>query len=80
MMISIGFKNYILEERIVAVISPESRPVRNTIAHAREQNKLIDATMGKKTKSVIIVDTNHVILSALMPETIILRVQSMGKK
>ena len=79
MLISIGFKNYILLERIVSVISPDSRPVRNLIATAREQDRLIDATMGKKTKSVIVVNSNHVILSANAPETIFHRVNEAKK-
>ncbi len=72
-MLSIGYKNYISSERIVAVISPESRPIKSLIANARENSRLIDATMGKKTKSVIITNSNHVILSANNPETISLR-------
>lgn len=80
MMLSIGYKNYISGERIVAVISPETRPIRNLITNAREKDKLIDATMGKKTKSVIITNSNHVILSANTPETIALRAQVMEKK
>ena len=79
-MLSIGYKNYISAERIVAVISPESRPTKNLIASAREKDKLIDATMGKKTKSVIVANSNHVILSANTPETIALRIRSIEKK
>ena len=80
MMVSIGYKNYILGERIVAVVSPDSRPMKNLITNARKTGKLIDATMGKRKKSVIITNSNHVILSANVPETIILRVNTIEKK
>jgi len=80
MMISIGYRNYISAERIVAVISPESRPTKNLISGAREKGKLIDATMGKKTKSVIVSDSDHIILSANSPDTIVHRVLSGSKK
>ena len=80
MMISIGYRNYISMERIVAIISPDSRPTKNMITGAREKGKLVDATMGKKTKSVIVSNSNHIILSANSPDTIVHRVQSSGKK
>lgn len=80
MMISIGYRNYISVERIVAVISPDSRPTKNMIVSAREKNKIIDATMGKKTKSVIVSNSNHVILSANSPDTIVNRIESLGGK
>ena len=80
MMISIGYRNYISMERIVAIISPDSRPTKNMISGAREKGKLIDATMGKKTKSVIVSNSNHIILSANSPDTIVHRVQALGKK
>lgn len=79
-MISIGYKNYILTERIVAVVSPDSRPIKNLIKGARENDRLINATMGNKTKSVIITNSNHVILSANAPETIVNRVNIAKKK
>lgn len=80
MMISIGYRNYISAERIVSVISPESRPTKNLINGAREKGKLIDATMGKKTKSVIVADSDHIILSANSPDTIVHRVLASSKK
>ena len=79
-MLSIGYRNYIHCDRIVAVISPESRPVKNLMSRARENGKLIDATMGKKTKSVIITNSDHIVLSANTPETIAHRVRSMKDK
>ncbi len=80
MMVSIGYKNYIAMDRIVSIISPDSRPTKNLINGAREKGKLIDATMGKKTKSVIISDSNHIILSANSPDTIVHRIQTLSKK
>jgi len=74
-MISIGFKNYIARDRIISIISPDSRPSKNLINRAREKGTLIDATMGKKTKSVIISDSNHIILSSNAPDTIVHRIE-----
>jgi len=79
-MVSVGYRNYISVNRIVAIISPESRPTKSMISGAREQGKLVDATMGKKTKSVIISNSNHVILSANSPDTIVQRVQTLENK
>ena len=76
-MISIGYKNYISNDRIVAVILPDSRPIKNLIAGAKEKGYLIDATMGKKTKSVIIMNSNHVILSVNTPDTIMQRIHNI---
>lgn len=74
-MISVGYRNYVALDRIVAVITPDSRPVKNLIGKARQQDKLIDATMGKKTKSVVITNSDHIVLSANTPETIAHRIQ-----
>ncbi|UCE05187.1 MAG: DUF370 domain-containing protein [bacterium] len=80
MMISIGYRNYIAMDRIISIISPDSRPTKNMINGAREKDKLIDATMGKKTKSVIISDSNHIILSANSSDTIVHRIQALSKR
>ncbi len=81
MMISIGYRNYIAMERIVSIISPDSRPTKNMINSARQKGKLIDATMGKKTKSVIVANSDHIILSANSPDTIVHRVvQALANK
>ena len=65
-LINIGFGNLISEERLVAVISPDSAPVK--IQETRERGMLIDATYGRKTASVFVMDSDHVVLSALPPE------------
>ena len=69
-MINIGFGNIVSEGRVIAVISPESAPIKRVINDARDGNKLIDATYGRKTRAVIVMDSNHVVLSAIQPETV----------
>ena len=69
-LINIGFGNMVSANRIIAVISPESAPVKRVISEARDKGLLIDATYGRKTRDVIITDSSHVILSAIQPETV----------
>lgn len=69
-MINIGFGNIVALSRVIAVVSPESAPIKRLINDAREQGKLVDATYGRKTRAVVIMDSNHVILSAIQSETI----------
>ncbi len=68
--VNIGFGNIVNENRIVAVVSPEAAPVKRIVQVAKDSGTAIDATCGRKTRSVIICDSGHVVLSALMPETI----------
>ena len=68
--VSIGFKSLINSNRIIAVVSPESAPIKRIIADAKQNNMLIDATYGRKTRSVIIMDSGHVVLSLIGSETI----------
>lgn len=75
-LINIGFGNLVSDIRIVSIVLPESAPVKRLSQEAREKGLLIDATYGRKTKSVIVTDSAHVILSALPPETIALRQMS----
>ena len=74
-LINIGFSNMISAGRIVAVASPESAPVKRLIQDSRESGRAIDCTCGKKTKSVLIMDSDHIVLSALPPETISQRIE-----
>ena len=67
--INIGFESMVSRERIVAVVSPDSAPIRRMTQESRERGMLIDATYGRKTASIFIMDSGHVILSALPPET-----------
>lgn len=68
--VNIGFGNIVNEDRIVAVVSPEAAPVKRIVQLAKDGGSAIDATCGRKTRSVIICDSGHVVLSALLPETI----------
>lgn len=72
-LINIGFGNLVSDIRIVSIVLPESAPVKRLAQEAREKGMLIDATYGRKTKSVIVTDSEHIILSALPPETIMQR-------
>ena len=76
-LINIGFGNIVSGDRLVAIISPESAPIKRTIQEARASGMLIDATYGRRTRAVIITDSDHVILSAIQPETIANRLSSL---
>lgn len=69
-LINIGFGNIVPANRLVAIISPESAPVKRMIQEARERGLLIDATFGRRTRAVLITDSDHVVLSAIQPETV----------
>ncbi len=69
-LINIGFGNMVAAGRIIAIVSPESAPIKRLVGVAREEGILIDATYGRRTRAVIITDSDHVILSALQPETV----------
>ncbi len=69
-LINIGFGNIVSANRVIAIVSPESAPIKRIITDAREGDKLIDATYGRRTRAVIIMDSGHVVLSAIQPETV----------
>lgn len=73
-LINIGFGNIVSANRIVSIVSPESAPIKRIIQEARDAGRLIDATYGRRTRAVIIADSDHVILSAVQPETVAHRV------
>jgi len=73
-LINIGFGNMISQGRLIAIVSPESAPIKRIITEARERGNLVDATYGRRTRAVIIMDSGHVILSAIQPETVAGRV------
>ena len=75
-LISIGFGNIVQSSRVIAIVSPDSAPIKRIISDARERNLLIDATCGRKTRAVLIMDSEHVILSGLQSETIAHRVSA----
>lgn len=68
--INLGFNNMILDERIVAIVSPDSAPAKRTVTEAKENGRIIDCTGGRKTKCVIITDSDHVVLSALSADVL----------
>ena len=74
-LINIGFGSMIAAARLLAVVSPDSAPVKRVIQEARDRGMLIDASYGHKTKAVILMDTDHVVLSAVEPETIAQRAE-----
>ena len=69
-LISIGFGNMIAADRLIAIVSPESAPIKRIIQDAKERGTLIDATYGRRTRAVLVMDSDHVILSAIQPETV----------
>lgn len=79
-LLNIGFGNTVVAERVVAIVSPNSSPMKRLKDEAREANRLIDVTQGRKTRSIIVTDSNHVILSSVQVETISLRFSSLLQK
>ena len=79
-LLNIGFGNVVMGDKVVAMISPESAPIKRLIQDARDGNNLIDATFGRKTRSVIVMDNGWINLSALQPETISHRIVSAGSE
>jgi regulator of extracellular matrix RemA (YlzA/DUF370 family) len=69
-LINIGFGNMVSTNRLIAIVSPESAPIKRIIQEARDKGLLIDATYGRRTRAVIIMDSDHVVLSAIQPETV----------
>jgi regulator of extracellular matrix RemA (YlzA/DUF370 family) len=69
-LINIGFGNIVSANRLITIVSPESAPIKRIIQEARQKGNLVDATYGRRTRAVIITDSDHVILSAVQPETV----------
>ena len=72
-LVNIGFGSLVAANRVLAVVAPDSAPIKRVIQEARDRAMLVDASYGRKTKAVILMDTDHVILSAIAPETIYAR-------
>ena len=68
--IDLGFSNMILDERIVAIISPDSAPAKRIVSEAKDSSRIIDCTGGRRTKSIIVTDSDHVVISSLTPEAL----------
>lgn len=75
-LISIGFGNMVSAHKIVSIVSPDSAPIKRIVQEAKDKGSIIDASQGRKTKAVIITDSDHVILSALTPEKIVARMEN----
>jgi hypothetical protein len=69
-LLNIGFGNFVVSNRVIAIVNPSSSPMRRLREDARQSGRLIDATQGRKTRSIVVADSNHVILSAIQAETI----------
>ena len=78
-LIHIGFGNVVNEDKIVAIVHPDAAPIKRLVSHARETNTVVDATQGRKTKSVIVMEGQQLVLSALLPETIFGRAKKPGE-
>ena len=79
-LLNIGFGNTVVAERVVAILSPNSSPMKRVKDEAKEERSLIDATHGRKTRAIIITDSNHVILSAIQAETVASRFEAVMKE
>lgn len=69
-LVNIGFGNIVSANRIVAIVSPESAPIKRIVTEGRDRGMLIDATYGRRTRAVVVTDSDHIILSAVQPETV----------
>ena len=78
-LINIGFGNMISSSKLVAIVSPESAPIKRIVQEARDTGHLVDATYGRRTRAVIIMDSDHIILSAIQPETVAARLDEIGR-
>jgi len=79
-LINIGYGNYVSVERLLTVVSPDSAPIKRIVQDSREISMLIDATYGRKTQAVLIMDTGHVVLSALPPDAVQARVEARDQE
>ena len=77
-LVNIGFGNMVSAARLIAMVSPESAPVKRIVQEARDQGLLIDATYGRRTRAVLVADSGHIVLSALQPETLAHRLDARG--
>jgi extracellular matrix regulatory protein A len=75
-MLNIGYGNVVAAPRVVSVVSPQSAPMKRLREQAEKRGKLVDATQGRRTRSILVLDTDHVVLSAVNPETILARLAS----
>lgn len=79
-LVNIGFGNIVSADRLIAIVSPESAPIKRIVQEARETGRLIDATCGRRTRAVVITDSDHIILSAIQPETVANRLDATDEE
>lgn len=79
-LINIGFGNIVSSDRIIAIVSPESAPIKRLVQESKDKGRAIDATCGRRTRAVIIMDSNHIVLSAVQPETVAGRFEDDSNK
>ena len=77
-LVNIGFGNIVSADRLIAIVSPESAPIKRIVQEAREAGRLIDATCGRRTRAVVVTDSDHIILSAIQPEAVANRLDACG--
>lgn len=77
-MLNVGFKNYVASKRVLAVLNPESAPMKRLREEARQNDRLIDATQGRRTRSIILLDTGRIVLSGIQEETLVQRLSAQG--
>ena len=79
-LLNIGFGNIVSADRIIAIVSPESAPIKRIVQEAKENGNAVDATCGRRTRSVLIMDDGHIIMSSIQPETMMTRVNKEEKE
>lgn len=78
-LLNVGFGNTVVAERVVAIVTPNSAPMKRLKDDAKQENRLVDATHGRKTRSIIVTDSNHVVLSAIQAETLAQRFEQLAE-
>ncbi len=78
-LVSVGYGNMVSSKKLVAVVAPDAAPIKRLVQQAKETDRVVDATCGKRTKSVLFFESGHIVLSALMPETIAQRFEEIDK-
>lgn len=79
-LVNIGFGNIVSANRIIAIVSPESAPIKRIIQEAKDKGTAVDATYGRRTRAVVIMDSGHVVLSAVQPETVAGRLDNVDEE
>ena len=77
-LINIGFGNFVNFDKVMAIVNPDSAPSKRLVQQAKEEERIIDATQGRRTKAILVLESNHIVLSALQPDTLTGRQQSDG--